>query len=518
MDAENVRAALYVRQSDSVEEGIDQQKDALKDKAKREGWRVVKVYSDNNTSASKTRGAGTDWAQMLVDIDAGKINLVLAVTAARLLRRRVDVIELAKPKRNVRVVTTRDGIDTSTMGGRIMLDVLTGMAEEEISEKEARAIPYRAKRRAAGHPPSGLVPFGYSWVQADRKDPGWRNRTRYVIVPEEAEVILYMSSELLSGVKLGAIVSAMNGKGWTTREGARWRTSTARRILISPYHAAMLPPAMPEGVHYRADRFTWSECTPGAWEPILSADAVNAARKLLLLDARRSHDGDTRPKWLLSTIGRCGRCHGPLRSAKTKTTATSYRAYRCTAGCFVRPAELIEEYVSAAAIDVLSAPGLLSWADDSGVDVEALRGRQEALAALRAEWFQSARAGKLTPAEWDEMSAEWDAELVQLDAELADAVRVNPLAAFVTGDDVRGLWEGMSVGRRRAVLGALVEHVEVSPVGKGRRVRTVEEVEATVSMGWRRVEHRRSFETGKTTRTPRVPVEAQEAIARALNV
>lgn len=516
MARETVRAALYVRQSDRVEAGIEQQIEVLKDKASREHWIVADVYSDNNTSASKTRGAGTDWARMLEDIDAGKIDLVVAVTAARLLRRRVDVIELAKPKRDVRVVTVRDGIDTSTMGGRIMLDVLTGMAEEEITEKDARAVPYRAKRRSAGHPPSGLVPFGYSWVPADRKDPDWRNRTRYVIVPSEAEIVRYMSAELLGGAKLGAIVAAMNEKGWKTREGARWTSSTVRRILISPFHAAMLPPAMPEGVKYSADRFGWAECTPGAWDAILSEDAVIAARSKLLDDTRRTHDGDTRAKWLLSTIGRCGACGGPLRMATTKTV-NPVRGYRCTKGCFQRPASLIEDYVTNAVVGVLSAPGLLSWVDDGGHDIDALRLRREAIAARRAEAEALYRSRRLSAEGFADEVDELDVEADEVERDLADALRSNPLAQFVTGDDIRTIWDGLSMGRRRAVLSALVHDVQVLPVGKGRRLRTVEEIDGTVTLGWRRVERRRSLETGQTTRTPKVAQEAQDAIAAALS-
>lgn len=44
------------RQSDRVEAGIEQQIEVLEDKASREHWIVADVYSDNNTSASKTRG------------------------------------------------------------------------------------------------------------------------------------------------------------------------------------------------------------------------------------------------------------------------------------------------------------------------------------------------------------------------------------------------------------------------------------------------------------------------------
>ena len=511
--AKRVRAAIYVRQSVREDQGISQQIAECKRRAKGEGWRVVDIYNDNATSATKERGEGTDWARMLADIDAGKLDVIVSVTAARLLRRMVDVYELTKPKRDVRIVTLRDGIDTSTLGGRMMLTMLVLFAEAEIEEKEARAIPYRAARREAGHPAPGLVPYGYRWVpKLERDDKG----TRYAVVPEEAESIRYMSRELLGGAKLGEIVRSLNDDGKRTRKGARWSASTVRRLMISPFQAGMLPPPMPEGKPYSAEAFTWSECVPGAWEPILSEDAVIVARGILLDDSRRTHDGDTKAKHLLSGVGRCGKCHGSIRATQTKTT-NPVRGYRCTVGHFQRPASIIEGYIADAVINVLSAPGLLKWVDDDGHDIDALRAAREALKARRAEAEGLYRTGKLSGSTFSLMVDEIDAEAERIDHDLAEAIRVNPLAEFVSVDDVRGLWEGLSVGRQRAILSALVTSVDLLPVGKGVRVQTVKEAEGTIVLNWRRAEHRVSWDTGETTHIGKVPTEAQAAISAALN-
>ncbi|MGF2950305.1 recombinase family protein [Microbacterium alcoholitolerans] len=517
-----LRAAIYVRQSVREDQGISQQIAECKRRVKGEGWKLVETYNDNATSATKERGEGTEWARMLVDIDAGKLDVIVSVTAARLLRRMVDVYELTKPKRDVRIVTLRDGIDTSTLGGRMMLTMLVLFAEAEIEEKEARAIPYRAARREAGHPAPGLVPYGYRWIpKLERDEKG----TRYAVVPAEAEVIRYMSRELLGGAKLGEIVRALNDQGKVTRKGARWTASTVRRLLISPFQAGMLPPPMPEDTRpdakrprmpYNPEAFTWSECVPGAWEPILSEDAVIVARGILLDESRRTHDGNTKAKHLLSGVGRCGKCHGPMRATLTKTT-NPVRGYRCTAGCFQRPASIIEGFIAEAVIKVLSAPGLLKWVDDDGQDIDALRAAREALKARRAEAEGLYRTGKLSGSTFSLMVDEIDAEAERIDHELAEAIRVNPLAEFVSVDDVRGLWESLSTGRKRAILSALVYSADVLPVGKGVRVKTVEEAEGTIVLKWRRAEHRVSWDTGETTHIGKVPTEAQAAISAALN-
>ncbi len=115
---------------------------------------------------------------------------------------------------------------------------------------------------------------------------------------------------------------------------------------------------------------------------------------------------------------------------------------------------------------------------------------------------------------------------LRLPADVEDGVRLDalalqadPLAEIVTSDDVRGMWESITTARRRAILGALVHHVEIGRVGKGVRVLTVEAAEATVTMGWRRADHRVSLTRARSlvSITPRVPDDARDIIAAALS-
>lgn len=513
------QAAIYVRQSVREDQGIAQQIAECEAKAKAEGWHVYRIYNDNNTSASKDRGKGTEWARMLADIDAGHVQVVIVAAVDRLMRRLVDVLEVRPPRRDVRVVIANGSIDTGDPSGTgaFILGLFVLVAEQEINRKKARTVPYRAARREDGHPSPGLVPFGYRWVPKLQRDA---RGTRYEIVPEEAAVLRFMSRELLSGVKLGGIVAALNDRGKTTRQGKPWTTTTARRLLLSPFPAALLPPEMPDGEHYDAARVDMSRCTPGAWDSILSEDAVHAARAILLAPSRLKHDGDTRAKHLLSGLGKCGVCGGPIRSAKVKTTAPQpQRAYRCTKGCFVRAAAVIEAYVSEAVVVLLSAPGLLQWVPEDGADIDALRARRVALRADRAEAEALYAEGEISAATLRTKVAKLDPEILAVDAALAAALQADPLAEIVTSDDVRGMWESVTTARRRVILGALVHRVEVGRVGKGVRVLTVEAAEGTVSMVWKRTEHRVSLTRARSLRTgrPLVPLDARDAIAAALS-
>lgn len=539
-----LRAAIYVRQSVREDQGIAQQIADCQRRADGEGWHVMDVYNDNRTSASKPRGSGTDWARMLADIDAGRIDVVVCVKAARLLRRVEDVLEITK--RDVRVVTTGDGIDTASAFGKAILTIIVALAEEEIREKEARALPYRVARRELGHPTPGRVPFGYSWVPKLQRD---ETGTRYAVVPVEAAVLRFMSREFLATAglgsgALGSIAATLNAGEATDehgeplgefskttrpkldrnanviREGKRWTTTTIRRMLLSPFPAALLPPKMPEGEHYSAARVDMSKCTPGAWEPILTADAVRAARSILLNSTRLKHDGDTRAKHLLSGIGRCAVCGGPIRSAQVKTTAPAPdRAYRCTKGCFVRAAAMIEAYVSEAVVSLLSTPGLLQWVPEDGADIDAMRARQTALRSDRDDAETLYAEGAISAATLRTKTATLDPEILAVDAAITAALQSDPLAEIVTSEDVRGMWNSITTARRRAILGALVDRVEIGPVGKGVRVLTLEAAEGTVLMSWKRVEHRVSLTRSRSLSAgrPLVPLDARGAVAAALN-
>lgn len=517
MGSTGLRAAIYVRQSVREDQGIAQQTKDCKWRAKGEGWTVVGIYNDNATSATKDRGAGTEWARMLADIDAGKVDVIVCVAAARLLRRMVDVYEITKPKRDVRIVTLRDGIDTSTPGGKIMLTMLVMFAEAEIEEKEARAIPYRAARREAGHPTPGRVPYGYDWVPKMKRDG---KGTRYAIREDEAGVLRKMSADLLAGERLGAIARGLNDAGIFTRQGKPWHASTVRRVLLSPFPAALLPPPMPPGVHYKPELADLSKSRPGEWEAILDEDEVLAARHIILNSEKHAltHDGNTRPKWMLSTVGRCGSCGGPLRSCKTKTTAKSERGYRCTKGCFQRPAAPIEEYVTEAVLGVLSKPGLLRHSVDAAPDLGALRAEREALAGRYSEAEQLYREDRLSVTVFREISDDLKDRAAKVETAISDALQADPLAEILDADDIRGVWASLSTGRQRVILSALADWVAVHPVGKGKRVRTLEQTEGTVTVHWKKQRKVAKLDgSGVKIMPPSVPAEAQESIAAALN-
>jgi DNA invertase Pin-like site-specific DNA recombinase len=499
-----------MRQSVREDQGIKQQRAAcvaeVETRARQEPgqWEVVDEYPDNDTSATKARGEGTHWARLLGDIDAGRIDTIIVVSPDRLMRRLADVLEVRPPKRDVRIVTVRGGVDTADPSGfgAFMLGMFVLVAEQEIATKSIRAVPYREGRNAAGHPSPGRVPYGYRWRTEHERGKGG---SRYAVVPQEAEAVRFMFREALAGSALGYIRRALNdgdardaqghklGKSSrTTREGNAWHTSTIRRILISPVYAALLPPISPlkerrdattgKVKTWTADRVDLDACHPGLWEPLVAEDVLRAVRGRLL-DAGRRKQHDNARKWLLSGLAVCEVCGGDVRSAITKER---YHGYRCIVGHFQRSGEVLDRYVEHVVLERLKLPDaarLIKPRPD--IDLGALAAREGALRGARRELLDLAASGTFSAEEVRVRVMPMDDELARLTAQRAAALADDPMAQLVGADDIREAWEGLTLARRRRVIRELLVIV-MRPVGKGRRVLTLEDAAATVALVWRK--------------------------------
>lgn len=484
--SEHIRVAIYARQSAEVDQGIQQQLDSCRAEARHRGWRVVREFADNDTSATKARGPRTDWAQMLKSFDAGEFDAVLVNDADRLTRRLVDVLEIMGEERRMRVLTVRGGIDTAQ--DDFMFKQFVLFAEREVALRRSRNQDYKVTRLRLGHPTPGAPAFGYRWVPAiSRDDRG----TRYSIDEEEAATVRRMYAEFLAGASLGQIARDLNADGRRTRNDAKWYATTVRDVLMNPTYAALLAPSQPTG-EYDLAKIQIEECIEGAWEPIVDKEQVLASRARLVGRAP-NHRGTAR-KWLLSGLAVCSTCKAPVRSARGETHPTSrvdgtgkaesrrYHAYRCVNGHFMRNGDVLDEFIAEICINRLAEPDIadLLAPQPDAVDVGALTTRRRALAEREQDLAQLVAKGKMRAAAAEEALDQLAAELREIDDTIAAAVSSDPLAELASIEDVRQWWEGQTLARHRAVVETLFETLEICPVGKGKRVTTTDEAAATM--------------------------------------
>lgn len=490
---EQLKVAIYARQSVHEEQGIRQQIDDCNREAGYRGWQVVGTYPDDATSGSKERGPGTSWARMLKDFDEGMFTAVLVNDVDRLTRNLTDVLEVRPPKRDMRVLTVRGGIDTDDSTGDFLLKQLVLLAEREVKQKALRTQRYAVERRKSGHPTAGRTPHGYRWVPAIARD---ENDTRYRIDPDEAADVLYMFNEFLGGAPLGQIARDLNANGRHTRAGARWLATTVRKCLMNPQYAALLAPSQETG-KFDIASIDLAECAPGAWEPIID-EATIAATRARLVGVKPTHNGTAR-KWLLSGLAVCEICRAPVRAASGETHPTArvdgsgkadskrYHAYRCVNGHFMRNGDIIDDFVKEVCIARLNRPDAIDLLvpKEEGPDIGLLNTQRAALDYRESTIIDLTAKGKMNAKTAEAALDALTEERRAITEEIARAVASDPLAEVVASGDSRAWWDDASLARRRAVIGALMT-VAIRRAGKGRRITTFETASETVGIEWHR--------------------------------
>jgi DNA invertase Pin-like site-specific DNA recombinase len=130
----------YVRVS-TVTQTLDQQQEAL------ERVGVSKTFSDTMSGARDDRPG---LAALMEYVRAG--DTVVVWKLDRLGRNTLHILETVKKltERGVRLVSTTDGIDSSTAAGRMMIGVLGSLAEYERELTRERTALKRASSRANG--------------------------------------------------------------------------------------------------------------------------------------------------------------------------------------------------------------------------------------------------------------------------------------------------------------------------------------------------------------------------------
>lgn len=481
----SLRAALYARQSVAEPEGIRRQVEACQQLADARDYLVVETYTDDSVSGYKARGEGTAFSRMLEDARAGKFD-VLIVRKLDRLGRSLAALEALNAAR-VQVVTTDGELDLTTPSGRLVANVLTSVARAESETKAERRVFANADRRGRGIPTSGRVPYGYRWVTtAERRERG--TIEAYELDEERAPDVRRIYDEFLAGVPLGSIARDLTVSGKRTLptkrhpEGVPFTPTTLRRILMSPYYAALLPLPSPEGGAYDQRAITRDTCEVGAWPAIVTPDEWVEAKARLEHPERKTSPGPTR-RWLLSGLAVCGVCKQPIRAGGGERGIHSYRCG--SMAHFMRRGVPLDDFVERLIVARLERDDAVDLlVDRERPDVDALRAERRRLEVSIRQAGDDEQDGLITRPERVRLTKRANARIAELDGKLQAGANVEPLRDLVGAADVRGAWDALPLGRKRAVLEALMT-IEVHSVGQGNRRNMPDEAMArTLTIAW----------------------------------
>jgi site-specific DNA recombinase len=237
------------------------------------------------------------------------------------------------------VVSCSESIDLGTWAGRMLANVIAGLAEGELESIRERVRSSRAKLRADARWPGGKAPFGYVGVR-NADGAGWHLE----IDPEAASIVRRIVAELLDGVTLSTIARDLNAEGIPTpaayysaskgrpvtagrsRNGRRWYATQLRNMLRSK--------AIRGYAHHNGETVRDDDGMPVELaEPLVTLDEWDAIQAILdgnqdaRKDARRTEASP------LAGLIFCAGCDAPLHhdlsTVKRANRTYEYRYYRC---------------------------------------------------------------------------------------------------------------------------------------------------------------------------------------------
>jgi site-specific DNA recombinase len=219
-----IRCAVYTRKSS--EEGLEQpfnsldaQREACEafiSSQRHEGWKALPArYDDGGYSGGSMELPGLK--QLLQDVEAGKINIIVVYKVDRLTRTLSDFAKIveALDAKSVSFVSVTQQFNTTTSMGRLTLNILLSFAqfEREVTGERIRDKIAASKRK--GMWMGGLIPLGYN-LEGRKLVPNHR----------EAQLVcrifsLYVELGCVSKLAKQLDDENIRSKIWTTRTGAK---------------------------------------------------------------------------------------------------------------------------------------------------------------------------------------------------------------------------------------------------------------------------------------------------------
>ena len=448
-------AAIYARiSSDQSGEGlgVTRQLEDCRRLASERGWTVAAEYVDNDISAYRGK-ARPEYARMLADIEAGRVDAVIAYHQDRLTRRPMEweeFVELCDRAGVEQLATVTSDIDFGNDNGMLIARITAAVAANESARKSARIKRKIQQNVEQGKPNGGANrPFGYELDKVTVRE-------------SEAEVIRQLAARFLAGESLRSLVSWMNAQQVPTMAHAdAWRTPTLRQILAGGRIAGLRDHhGVPAG--------------PAAWPAIIT---LEQHQQILAIMKSNQRTGRRAPRrYLLSGLLVCGKCGNRLFSAARQDR----RRYVCLSGpdhggCgkLTVVAPPLEQLIAAAVLLQLDTPEMADMlagraaADERhGTLIAEITAAQSRLTEL-AEMFG---AGEISRMELLTARKVAEKRMVDAQQQLDQITGTHALDGLVgNGVALTESWDTLNLDRQHAIVRAVLEVATIMPGQLGSR-------------------------------------------------
>lgn len=173
MGKQLVKVYIYTRVSTVMQVdgySLDAQKDRIHAFCEYNGYSIAGEYEDAGRSGKSIEGR-PEFNRMMNDIKAkdDKVSFVLVYKLSRFGRNAADVLSSLQIMQDygVNLICVEDGIDSSKDAGKLMISVLSAVAEIERENIRVQTMEGRMQKAREGKWNGGFAPYGYSLVKGE---------------------------------------------------------------------------------------------------------------------------------------------------------------------------------------------------------------------------------------------------------------------------------------------------------------------------------------------------------------
>ena len=341
MKKEKIKVYTYTRVSTTMQidgYSLDAQKSRMKAYAEFNDYEIVHEYEDAGKSGKSIEGR-IQFNQMLEDIKAGKdgVSYVLVFKLSRFGRNAADVLSTLQVMQDfgVNLICVEDGIDSSKDAGKLMISVLSAVAEIERENIRVQTMEGRIQKDREGKWNGGFPPYGY------KLEKGF-----LYINEEEAEAIRIIFDQYVHtdiGANGLAKYLEQHGIRKIQRQNGKnplFDAALIRRILKNPVYCGKISYGRrrTEKVHGTRNEYQQVEqddylLVDGLHEGIVSEELWHEAQVKLLAQAKKYEHvnrGRETKVHLLSGLVKCPVCGAGMygnKSIKYKKDGTKYKDF-----------------------------------------------------------------------------------------------------------------------------------------------------------------------------------------------
>ena len=166
MNREGKKCVLYPRVSTEMQVdgySLEGQKNGLKRFADREEMEIVGIYEDAGKSGKSIEGRPA-FKKMLSDIKNGlEIDYILVYKLSRFGRNAADILNSLEfvQSYGINLICIEEGIDSSQTSGKLLISVLSAVAEIERENIIEQTMNGRREKARQGGWNGGFAPYGY---------------------------------------------------------------------------------------------------------------------------------------------------------------------------------------------------------------------------------------------------------------------------------------------------------------------------------------------------------------------